>query len=70
MGYAPGRPWKLTRLPALDGLRGLAILMVLLCHLAFPLTEGAGAAGVTIFFVLSGFLITSFLAQGLQKEGS
>ncbi|HVC03148.1 MAG TPA: acyltransferase [Candidatus Acidoferrales bacterium] len=69
MSYAKGRSWNLTRLPALDGLRGLAILMVLLCHLAFPLSNGAGAAGVTIFFVLSGFLITSLLVRGLQKGG-
>jgi peptidoglycan/LPS O-acetylase OafA/YrhL len=69
MSYAKGRSWNLTRLPALDGLRGLAILMVLLCHLSFPLSSGAGAAGVTIFFVLSGFLITSLLVRGLQKEG-
>jgi peptidoglycan/LPS O-acetylase OafA/YrhL len=70
MRYAQGRSWHLTRLPALDGLRGLAILMVLLCHLAFPLSQGAGAAGVTIFFVLSGFLITNLLVRGLQQEGS
>lgn len=69
MGYVRGRPWNLSRLPALDGLRGLAILMVLLCHLDLPLSNGAGAAGVTIFFVLSGFLITSLLSRGLRKEG-
>ena len=69
MLYAKGRSWTLTRLPALDGLRGLAILMVLLCHLDFPLSNGAGAAGVTIFFVLSGFLITSLLARGLDQDG-
>lgn len=69
MLYAKGHSWNLTRLPALDGLRGLAILMVLLCHLAFPLSNGAGAAGVTIFFVLSGFLITSLLAPGLDRDG-
>jgi peptidoglycan/LPS O-acetylase OafA/YrhL len=69
VSYVPGRSWSLNRLPALDGLRGLAILMVLLCHLAFPFSDGAGAAGVTIFFVLSGFLITSLLLRGLEKDG-
>jgi peptidoglycan/LPS O-acetylase OafA/YrhL len=69
MEYRRGHPWSLGRLPALDGLRGLAILLVLLCHLGFPFMSGAGAAGVTIFFVLSGFLITSLLVRGLQDRG-
>jgi peptidoglycan/LPS O-acetylase OafA/YrhL len=69
MEYAPGRPWTMGRLPALDGLRGLAILLVLLCHLDVPLMAGAGAAGVTIFFVLSGFLITSLLVRGWRSDG-
>jgi peptidoglycan/LPS O-acetylase OafA/YrhL len=63
-----GRSWTLGHVPALDGLRGLAILLVLLLHLGVPFTNGAGAAGVTIFFVLSGFLITSLLVRGLQDR--
>ena len=53
--------------PALDGLRGLAILMVLLFHYAPLLPNflrpilGTGWAGVQLFFVLSGFLITGIL---------
>jgi peptidoglycan/LPS O-acetylase OafA/YrhL len=70
VSYVPGRAWSLNRLPALDGLRGLAILMVVLCHLTFPLSDGAGAAGVTIFFVLSGFLITSLLVRGFEQNGA
>lgn len=64
-----------TRVPELDGMRGLAILMVLVFHIlevASPLTKnsvvifinrlaGVGWMGVDIFFVLSGFLITSIL---------
>jgi peptidoglycan/LPS O-acetylase OafA/YrhL len=69
MEYRQGRAWRMGRLPALDGLRGLAILLVVLCHLGFPFMAGAGPAGVTIFFVLSGFLITSLLVRGLQDDG-
>ena len=69
MEYTPRRPWTMGRLPALDGLRGLAILLVLLFHLDVPLMAGAGAAGVTIFFVLSGFLITSLLVRGWHADG-
>ena len=53
------------RIPALDGLRGIAILMVVVGH-AYPYTYGlGGTVGVTLFFVLSGFLIT----QALIKDG-
>ena len=66
---APGR----KHYPSLDGLRGLAILLVLFCHYAFflPVRTRLGASlemlsfqgwvGVTLFFVLSGFLITGIL---------
>src|SRR4051812_16319474 len=59
------------RIPSLDGLRGISILMVLLGHLAgtrgFPVSAAAGnrlavaAIGVHVFFVISGFLITGLL---------
>lgn len=51
----------------LDGLRGVAILMVLAFHLG--LLPG-GFLGVDIFFVLSGFLITSLLLEEWQSNGS
>src|SRR5262249_29314314 len=51
----------------LDGLRGLAILMVLAFHLGFL---PGGSLGVDVFFVLSGFLITTLLAEEWQRRGS
>jgi hypothetical protein len=53
---------RLGHQPALDGLRALAILSVFLLHAEFPLAKG-GFLGVDIFFVMSGFLITSLLLQ-------
>jgi peptidoglycan/LPS O-acetylase OafA/YrhL len=60
-------------LPSLDGLRGVAVLLVLLTHLslatALPSLESfknairAGYLGVDIFFVLSGFLVTRLLCH-------
>lgn len=51
----------------LDGLRGWAILLVLAFHLG--LLSG-GSLGVDVFFVLSGFLITTLLAEEWQRRGS
>jgi peptidoglycan/LPS O-acetylase OafA/YrhL len=55
--------------PDLEGLRGVAILVVLACHLGLP-GAGAGFIGVDIFFVLSGFLITGLLVGELEREGT
>jgi peptidoglycan/LPS O-acetylase OafA/YrhL len=56
--------------PELDGLRGIAILLVLGAHTGTPgFPPGAGAAGVTLFFVLSGYLITSLLLAEKGQAG-
>jgi peptidoglycan/LPS O-acetylase OafA/YrhL len=49
------------RLAGLDGIRGVAIGLVLCRHYASPVFGGGGIVGVDLFFVLSGFLITSLL---------
>jgi peptidoglycan/LPS O-acetylase OafA/YrhL len=66
--------WLPSYLPELDGLRGIAILWVVLYH-CDPLLKGTwlhlvaewGWAGVDIFFVLSGFLITANLLGARDK---
>ncbi len=54
------RPARLRQLPGLDGLRGLAVVAVIVFHLSSSLLPG-GFLGVDIFFVISGYLITSLL---------
>ena len=55
------------RWPGLDGLRGVAILLVFGFHLPVEVF-GAGSYGVTVFFVLSGFLITTILLDELRVK--
>jgi peptidoglycan/LPS O-acetylase OafA/YrhL len=53
---------------SLAGLRGVAILLVVAFHLALPVGEG-GPVGVTLFFVLSGYLITRLLRAEYDATG-
>jgi peptidoglycan/LPS O-acetylase OafA/YrhL len=62
-----GEVWRLGHRPGLDGLRGVAVLMVIAYHAWGVESSGAGVVGVTVFFVLSGFLITALLlAEGAE----
>lgn len=55
--------------PALDGLRGVAVLVVVVTH-AIPNLPTYGGLGVNIFFVLSGYLITRLLVVEMDRTGT
>lgn len=60
--------FRLGYRPALDGLRGVAVLAVMIFHAAPPYLRG-GWIGVDIFFTLSGYLITSLLLDEHRQQG-
>ena len=73
-------PRTLGHVPALDGLRGVAVVLVVLSHFDQTLPRGSridlpyrllhgGFLGVDVFFVLSGFLITALLLQESTSDG-
>ncbi len=64
-----GARTELAHKESLDGVRGLAIALVLIGHGFDPLLPGAAAVGVALFFVLSGFLITSLLVTERERTG-
>ena len=66
---APAGAWRLGRRPALDGLRGVAVLLVMAHHAEIPGFRQGGGTGVTLFFVLSGFLITALLVEEQRTAG-
>lgn len=66
------RPYPaLTWRPELDGIRGIAVLIVIVSHWLEPtgVFEAGGQVGVTLFFVLSGFLITSIIRREMDARG-
>lgn len=75
----PGKPFSLldqARFPSLDGFRGISIILVIISHIYFMsesrnplLTVFSGLFGVNIFFVISGFLITTLLLKEKEKNG-
>ena len=59
---------KLGYQPALDGLRAISVLAVVFYHADFALIPG-GFLGVEVFFVISGFLITTLLTEERMTKG-
>lgn len=64
----PERPRARVHLPGLDGLRGLAVIAVIVYHLEGSWLPG-GFLGVDVFFVVSGFLITTLLLREGERTG-
>lgn len=63
IGTGPGIMRSVGRIAALDGVRGMAILMVVIAHAWYSWLPSGGKLGVLLFFVLSGFLITTILLR-------
>jgi peptidoglycan/LPS O-acetylase OafA/YrhL len=57
----------MKHIPEIDGIRAIAVLSVVLYHLGFKWIPG-GFVGVDVFFVISGYLITSIIGKQLKRE--
>jgi peptidoglycan/LPS O-acetylase OafA/YrhL len=56
-------------IPSLDGIRAISIAIVVVAHSGLPILVN-GSTGVTIFFFLSGFLITTLMRKEVEANGS
>ncbi len=63
-----GAAYQLAYQPALDGVRGVAVVLVVVFHLDVGVFDG-GYLGVSVFFTLSGFLITALLVGEWNSPG-
>ena len=61
-------PRGIRYIPAIDGLRAVAVIAVMLYHLGFTWIPG-GFLGVDLFFVISGYVITRLLLDSIQRSG-
>ena len=61
-------PRGIRYIPAIDGLRAVAVVAVMLYHLGFTWIPG-GFLGVDLFFVISGYVITRLLLDSIQRSG-
>ena len=61
-------PRGIRYIPAIDGLRAIAVIAVMLYHLGFSWIPG-GFLGVDLFFVISGYVITRLLLDSIQRSG-
>ena len=66
---SPTLPDAPTRYAGLDGLRAIAVGLVVIYHLFPPAMFPGGFVGVDVFFVISGFLITSLLLRERTATG-
>ena len=67
-GHQDGRRLEMQRIPELDGLRAIAASVILASHLS-PISFPPGWTGVDLFFVISGYLITSILINRPAAPG-
>jgi peptidoglycan/LPS O-acetylase OafA/YrhL len=66
--HAPWSPPRAAFRPDIEGLRGVAVLLVVLYHVGIPWVPG-GYVGVDVFFVLSGYLISGLVIREVESTG-
>lgn len=69
LGLTAAGPQQRQHFPALDALRAVGLIAVVVFHVA-PAALPGGYAGVDLFFVISGFLITTLLLREYQSTGA